>query len=279
MSISVHSLISQRGWVRPATALGLSLVVHILFLANLSIPKRAAEPPRFIHVRIIGLSTTAELPRVVPEMAEVPSTQSAPVISSPAPALDSVPAGGVPEGSSAEPTPASQQTSNEGTGQNGPDEGSSGAGPGGSQAGVADGAGVGTAENGRGPGEEGGGAHGEGSTGSTEAAPAGGGAATGPDRDAILAGYRQQVLAAISEHKSYPSVARRLGQQGNVRVRFRVSADGAVSGASVVESSGSDSLDRAAIDAVNAAGPVPPIPSELDESSLVLTLTIVFSLN
>ena len=100
----------------------------------------------------------------------------------------------------------------------------------------------------------------------------------GVDRNAIISAYRSKVLAAIELHKKYPSVARRLSQEGSVRMKFSVSRDGSVSGISIVSSSGVDAIDRAAIDAIRAASPIPPVPSELNENSLNLSLTILFSL-
>jgi len=45
----------------------------------------------------------------------------------------------------------------------------------------------------------------------------------------------------------YPDQARRLGQQGTVRLKIDVATDGSVSDASIVNSSGSDVLDEAAV--------------------------------
>jgi protein TonB len=94
----------------------------------------------------------------------------------------------------------------------------------------------------------------------------------------LIASYREQVLAAISAHKTYPPAARRTGREGGVRVGFRVDGNGAVSNIEVVSSSGSDALDRAAVQAVEGSSPLPSPPAELGES-LSLVLTIVFSLD
>jgi protein TonB len=51
----------------------------------------------------------------------------------------------------------------------------------------------------------------------------------------------------------YPPQARRLGEQGQVRVKVRVAIDGIPGDAVVVESSGSPRLDQAAVQAVLAA--------------------------
>jgi protein TonB len=50
----------------------------------------------------------------------------------------------------------------------------------------------------------------------------------------------------------YPPVARKLGEQGSVRLRLTISAQGAVTAADVVQSSGFDDLDRSAVDWVIA---------------------------
>jgi len=101
----------------------------------------------------------------------------------------------------------------------------------------------------------------------------------GIDLDAIRSDYSSRVLAAISVHKVYPAQARRLGQEGIVRVRFNVTSDGTVTDVQVEESSGFQSLDNAAVDAVIASSPVPAVPSELGASVLTLSLLIVFDLD
>ncbi len=100
----------------------------------------------------------------------------------------------------------------------------------------------------------------------------------GPDLDAILDEYRREVRSAILAQRAYPPTARRLGREGKARVQFRVDGNGVVSGAEVELSSGDGSLDNAALDAVSAASPVPPIPSELGVERLTLSILVVFSL-
>src|SRR5262249_43620498 len=57
-----------------------------------------------------------------------------------------------------------------------------------------------------------------------------------------------RAIAATHTTPEYPSVARRLGQQGTLRLKLAVSEQGAVTDAVLVNSSGSDYLDKAAID-------------------------------
>jgi len=101
----------------------------------------------------------------------------------------------------------------------------------------------------------------------------------GPDLDSIRSQYSALVLGEISRHKQYPPTAQRLGQEGNVGLRFTVDSSGTVSGLIIDASSGFSSLDNAALEAVRSASPLTPPPSELGNGHLTLTITIVFSLN
>lgn len=100
-----------------------------------------------------------------------------------------------------------------------------------------------------------------------------------PDIDEILSRYRSEIISLINAHKVYPSTARRLRQQGEVRIGFTVLSDGSVNGLTVVASSGTSSLDSSAMDAVSSSAPLPPIPGELGRESLSITVNIVFSLD
>lgn len=71
--------------------------------------------------------------------------------------------------------------------------------------------------------------------------PAGGGPRVGPRIDANWAG---------NAAPPYPASARRLGEQGEVRLDVHVGADGGVLAVRLRASSGSPTLDRSAIDAV-----------------------------
>jgi protein TonB len=55
-----------------------------------------------------------------------------------------------------------------------------------------------------------------------------------------------QAVAGTHTTPPYPEMARRLGQQGQVRVHIKVGADGQIASVTVVKSSGSDILDDAA---------------------------------
>jgi len=76
-------------------------------------------------------------------------------------------------------------------------------------------------------------------------------AAAAPGADAARrAGPRIDASWSGNAAPPYPSVARRMGEQGEVRLDVRVGTDGAVLDVRLRTSSGSPTLDRAAIDTV-----------------------------
>jgi len=99
------------------------------------------------------------------------------------------------------------------------------------------------------------------------------------DTKVLLAGYMQQVKAAVLRHKRYPGEAERLGHEGAVKISFTLNAGGDLLKASVSSSSGYDELDDAALDAVRGAAPFDPIPSGTGRDELRFALTLNFSLH
>lgn len=81
------------------------------------------------------------------------------------------------------------------------------------------------------------------------------------NQDTIMAEFTASMHAAIEAQKQYPKEAILAGDTGTVTLSFDY-VNGAVSNVKVDKSSGSRSLDRAAIQAVNKAT-MPPKPAEL----------------
>lgn len=98
-----------------------------------------------------------------------------------------------------------------------------------------------------------------------------------PD-DQLVGKYLAGIRARIERYKRYPLAARRRGQEGEVGLRFILAANGEVMKLEVRKSSGIDSLDRAAINAVRRATPFAKPPVGFVDSTLPMELTIVFKL-
>lgn len=77
--------------------------------------------------------------------------------------------------------------------------------------------------------------------------------ATGPTQSEINAArnaYRNQVQSELKRNQRYPKIAQQRSIQGDVGLEISIDTDGNVTNVTVVESSGNDSLDNAALDAV-----------------------------
>ena len=91
-----------------------------------------------------------------------------------------------------------------------------------------------------------------------------GGSGTNTDE---LNAYRAAIRREIERHKRYPARAKMM--------RFSVGADGSLSGERVTNSSGDESLDNAALEAVRSARPVGPKPAGFTSSvSVPISFTI-----
>ena len=89
-------------------------------------------------------------------------------------------------------------------------------------------------------------------------------------------------LAGVSEwlqsHRSYPEMARRLGQQGIVMVHFVADHDGRVLEVSLVRGSGTEALDQAA-QALLRNARLPPFPPDMPVAQQSLTVPIRYRLD
>ncbi len=97
------------------------------------------------------------------------------------------------------------------------------------------------------------------------------------DKSAIIREYGGKIKTMIERRKVYPEQARLSNVQGEVKLRFTISADGALLKAGVSGGSGSEILDTAAVRAVRDAAPFPKLPQELGMSSLELSIKLVYS--
>lgn len=81
-------------------------------------------------------------------------------------------------------------------------------------------------------------------------------------QQAAAAAWAAEIQRRIARHHAYPRGSR---EEGRVRVAMVVLPDGKLSRVSVVKSSGSSRLDKAAVEAVQRAAPFPPAPKSLDD--------------
>jgi len=90
--------------------------------------------------------------------------------------------------------------------------------------------------------------------------------------------YMASLSAWLNRHKRYPRSAQRRHQEGTVRLRFALDRSGRLLAADVIGSSGYAALDKAALDMLRKAAPLPPIPPEIGQSRLDVVLPVAFDL-
>lgn len=98
-------------------------------------------------------------------------------------------------------------------------------------------------------------------------------AQTEPQSDSIKA-WKARLSAHIAGYRQFPPEA--LGQTGEAKVTFVIDRSGRLISEALAVSSGSRPLDAAALQIVGHAQPFPAPPAELKDSSLTLTVPIVF---
>lgn len=100
-----------------------------------------------------------------------------------------------------------------------------------------------------------------------------------PAPSAAKLSWQSRLLAHLNRYKRYPEDARRRGQQGVVKLRFVVDGQGQVLSFELAGESGSASLDRATLQMIRRAQPLPPPPPELLQNGrLEVVAPFVYSL-
>lgn len=107
-------------------------------------------------------------------------------------------------------------------------------------------------------------------------APAPGAAARNPD---AVPNWKSELVARLQRYKRYPGEAEARGEQGVAQLAFSVDRNGGVHNARIVRSSGSSLLDRATLDLVARAQPLPPPPPELRGAQIAITVPINYTLH
>lgn len=94
--------------------------------------------------------------------------------------------------------------------------------------------------------------------------------------NARVSNYPGKVRAKLRRAQRYPRAAKRQRLKGEVHVRFTIARNGSVSAIRIARSSGSEILDRAAVDTVRRAAPFPKIPDGAGRSSWGFTVPLAF---
>jgi TonB family protein len=91
--------------------------------------------------------------------------------------------------------------------------------------------------------------------------------------------YILQVLASVRRnwYAVYPESAK-LGTRGQVKLDFAIAKDGKVTRVVYSWQSGSNALDHAAVAAISASNPLPPLPAEFRGDRIVLSFTFSYNM-
>jgi protein TonB len=95
----------------------------------------------------------------------------------------------------------------------------------------------------------------------------------------VTRAYLMGLSKAFEKQKDYPATARRLKQEGTVRVQFTVAKDGSISGAVVAKPCPYSSLNESALAAVQAVPKFDPIPAVLGKDTWKMEIPIKYNLH
>ena len=95
------------------------------------------------------------------------------------------------------------------------------------------------------------------------------------DVEDIRSRYLAEVLRRLQEAKRYPSRARRQEIEGRLELGLVIRKDGSASPGRILQSSGHDILDEAALEMVKRAAPFEPLPEELGIEKLELVVPLL----
>ncbi|WP_339491570.1 energy transducer TonB [Pseudomonas sp. EA_15y_Pfl2_R67] len=101
-----------------------------------------------------------------------------------------------------------------------------------------------------------------------------------PAQSAAKANWQGTLLAHLGKYKKYPRRAQQMNKEGTNRLRFVVDAEGNVLSFELVGRSGTESLDKATLEMIRRAQPLPKPPAELlTNGTIELTAPFVYSID
>lgn len=90
--------------------------------------------------------------------------------------------------------------------------------------------------------------------------------------------YIAALMRQLNRHKTYPAELKKTKTEGRVVLQFSLDRSGRLTAASVKQSSGHPELDRAALEMLARANPLPAIPDFMARDELALAIPVEYSL-
>lgn len=90
--------------------------------------------------------------------------------------------------------------------------------------------------------------------------------------------YLSKVKRLINQKKRYPKGAKRLGQEGIVKIKFTILASGKIINIMIVKKSKFSKLNKAGVKLLTKIGVFDKIPKELGESKITITVPIKYQI-
>ena len=98
------------------------------------------------------------------------------------------------------------------------------------------------------------------------------------DNGESLRQFLTLVRKKIESKKKYPMSAKNAGIEGRSEVKLTILKDGQLEKVEVIDSSGSEILDNAALESVRNAVPFPPIPPDLRKDKIEMSIYLIFKI-
>jgi len=99
-----------------------------------------------------------------------------------------------------------------------------------------------------------------------------------PGRPDDVKRYVAALMRQLNRHKTYPAELKKAKTEGRVVLQFTLDKAGRLVASAVKQSSGHPALDRAALDMLTRASPLPAIPDFMARDELALAIPVEYSL-